>query len=170
MSERWLPIAGFEDSYQISDRGRVRSLDRHRLNGKGGQILWRGRVIKPYLQRRTGHVLYNLWRNCAQTKVQAHRLVLETFVGPGPLGHECCHRDGNPQNNWVENLYWGTRSENVHDAVRHGTHNNGRKTHCKWGHPFAGDNLKISRDGTRSCRTCATAARRKYIAKMEAKI
>lgn len=47
-------------------------------------------------------MLYNLWRNCAQTKVQAHRLVLETFVGPGPLGHECCHRDGNPQNNWVE--------------------------------------------------------------------
>jgi hypothetical protein len=44
------------------------------------------------------------------------------FVGPAPSGHECCHRDGDPSNNDLANLYWGTPSQNRSDAVRHGTH------------------------------------------------
>lgn len=51
-----------------------------------------------------------------------HRLVLETFVGFCPKGLECRHLDGNKFNNWLINLAWGTRKENMRDCVRHGTH------------------------------------------------
>lgn len=168
MTEQWLPITGFEDSYEVSNDGRARSLDRYRINGKGGQVLWRGREIKPYFQRRSGHVLFNLWRNSRQTKKQAHRLVLEAFVGPAPDGHECCHLDGDPKNNRIENLYWGTRSENTIDSVSHGTHSHARKTHCKQGHPLSGDNLKPNSRGVRICRQCQADSNRKYRARRTA--
>lgn len=52
-----------------------------------------------------------------------HTLILEAFTGPCPPGMECLHRDGDPQNNSLSNLRWGTRSENVRDAITHGTCN-----------------------------------------------
>lgn len=56
-----------------------------------------------------------------------HHLVLRAFVGERPPGLECRHLDGNPQNNQVSNLCWGTRKENIHDQIRHGTHSCGPK-------------------------------------------
>lgn len=50
-----------------------------------------------------------------------HRLVLEAFVGPCPEGMECCHDDGNPSHNWIENLRLDTHAANMADARRHGT-------------------------------------------------
>jgi len=50
--------------------------------------------------------------------------VLESFVGPCPEGMECCHNDGNPSNNFVENLRWDTRSNNQKDRESHGTMTN----------------------------------------------
>lgn len=50
-----------------------------------------------------------------------HRLVLETFVGPPPMkGMHTRHLDGDPSNNRLENLRWGTPEENSADRVRHG--------------------------------------------------
>jgi hypothetical protein len=49
-----------------------------------------------------------------------HRLVIEAFVGPKPPGKGACHKDGNPLNNCVDNLYWGTQTENMMDCARHG--------------------------------------------------
>lgn len=52
---------------------------------------------------------------------KVHRLVLETFVGPCPLGMEACHFDGNRQNNRLENLRWATSKENnLTDKLRQG--------------------------------------------------
>lgn len=56
-----------------------------------------------------------------------HRLVLETFVGPCPEGMECRHRDGNKENNFLENLLWGTKLENARDKHKHGTTARGEK-------------------------------------------
>jgi hypothetical protein len=55
-----------------------------------------------------------------------HTLVLEAFVGPCLPGMECCHRDGNPANNRLDNLRWDTRAANRRDMLRHGTHRNAR--------------------------------------------
>jgi hypothetical protein len=52
-----------------------------------------------------------------------HVLVLETFVGPCPTGKQACHWDGNPANNRLGNLRWGTLSDNTLDRLRHGNHN-----------------------------------------------
>jgi hypothetical protein len=55
--------------------------------------------------------------------VKAHRLVAMAFIGPAPSpGHEVAHGDGNRINNALPNLRWATRSENVRDSIRHGTH------------------------------------------------
>lgn len=50
-----------------------------------------------------------------------HRLILETFIGPCPDGMECCHNDGNPQNNQLCNLRWDTHRNNIRDKASHGT-------------------------------------------------
>ena len=55
-------------------------------------------------------------------KRRAHQLILEAFVGPRPHGYETRHLDGNPLNNQLTNLKYGTQSENQHDSIRHGTH------------------------------------------------
>jgi hypothetical protein len=56
-----------------------------------------------------------------------HRLVLEAFVGPCPDGMECCHDDGNPSNNRLDNLRWDTKRNNQNDRLRHGTHIRGER-------------------------------------------
>lgn len=55
------------------------------------------------------------------------RLVLMAFVGPCPAGKEACHKNGNPSDNRLSNLYWGTRTDNMADAKRHGTDNEGER-------------------------------------------
>lgn len=50
-------------------------------------------------------------------------LVLETFVGACPNGLYCCHKDYDPWNNRLTNLYWGTPSENTKDSIRNGRMN-----------------------------------------------
>lgn len=50
-----------------------------------------------------------------------HHVVLEAFIGPCPAGQECRHLDGNPANDRLDNLTWGTRKENAEDRAKHGT-------------------------------------------------
>lgn len=53
-------------------------------------------------------------------KYLVHQLILEAFVGPKPLGLECRHLDGDPLNNRLDNLLWGTHQENIADATKEG--------------------------------------------------
>lgn len=125
--ERWLPIPGFERAYEVSDRGRVRSIDRvhtyERIDQYSGRVLTivrrhRGRILRPATNANDGHMSVVLGRAAGSKGI--HTLVLRAFVGPPPEGHECCHRDDDPSNNKLSNLRWGTRSDNLHDAVRNG--------------------------------------------------
>ena len=68
-----------------------------------------------------GYLLVVLCEKGAHETRNIHRLVLETFRGPCPKGMECRHLDGNSVNNNLDNLKWGTHSENIQDAVQHGT-------------------------------------------------
>lgn len=97
-----------------------------------------------------------------------HHLVLEAFVGPRPQGCECRHLDGNPTNNILTNLVWGTHVENMRDRARHGTHDKARRTHCPRRHPLAVPNLQPSElaRGRRNCLACNRASGRvRYAAK-----
>jgi hypothetical protein len=58
-----------------------------------------------------------------QVKRPVHQIVLAAFTGPRPsMAHEGRHLDGNQMNNLPGNLDWGTRADNVGDAIKHGTH------------------------------------------------
>lgn len=86
-----------------------------------GRILGpRGRVLRPMRQPISGH-LYILTYKRSPRKLFVHRAVLMAFAGMPAPGQEGRHLDGDPQNNTISNLAWGTRQENVNDKQRHGT-------------------------------------------------
>lgn len=131
MTERWLPVLGFEGHYEVSDLGRVRSVARtlrYEQRTASGRLITKtrhhpARVLQPGTVK-SGHQLVMLGRGHPRL---VHRLVLDAFVGPRPPGMEALHGDGDPANNRLRNLRWGTRSENVRDAIRHGTFVGGPK-------------------------------------------
>lgn len=58
----------------------------------------------------------------AKTRVEpVHKIILETFVGKRPDGYVCRHLNGNPLDNRLSNICWGTPKENIEDSIRHGT-------------------------------------------------
>jgi hypothetical protein len=113
--EIWKPIPGFVDSYEVSNLGMVRSLDRvvECLNrwGSISRKHLKGRILKPATNEGR-HLFVSLGRGNQEF---IHRLVLSAFVRPCGEGEECRHLDGNPANNRLENLAWGTRLENMAD-------------------------------------------------------
>ena len=124
--ERWKKIPGYP-SHEVSNKGRVRSLDRTiemktRWGGTRDHPV-RGRVLK--LQSHDGYHRVQLRRG---KLFRIHRLVLLAFVGPCPPGNEVRHLDGNGLNNEIENLAYGTREENQADRVLHGTSNRGERS------------------------------------------
>ena len=156
--EEWRDIPGYEGHYQVSDHGRVRSLDRvvqHR-NGRKSSI--KGRTLKPAIHV-AGYPYFSLYINNMPKRRTAHSLVLESFVGPRPNGMEGCHADGEPMNSHVDNLRWDSSSSNNQDRVRHGTHNQKVKTHCPRGHKLGMPNntKKHASRGYRECLACAKA-------------
>ena len=148
MSEEWRAIPGYEGLYEVSSEGRVRSLDRviscTRSDSAGpfGRDL-QGRELKQSTDR-TGRLSVNLSRNGRARKRRVHTLVAEAFVGPRPEGLEVCHGDGDPSNNRVSNLRYGTASENWADRKLHGTD---KWERCRLGH------VKPN-GGRRECREC----------------
>ena len=155
MIENWKPVVGYEGLYEVSDHGRVRSLDRPIARIDGSHGLRRGRVLKQAVDRRGRHkVLLSL--SGQKSKQLVPRLVLAAFEGPCPPGHQCCHYDDDPGNNHLSNLRWDTPSSNSLDAVRNGRHSNARKTHCPQGHEYTEENTyrPPSRPDFRTCRTC----------------
>lgn len=146
----WKPAADRGAHYEVSDSGLVRFAG--------------GRELKQSTDR-DGYRKVSLYRGGKPRQWLVHRLVLITFTGNPPVGHEVLHRDGNPENNRLSNLRWGTRAENIRDQVGHGTHINGGKSRCHMGHPFDSANTYFKSDGARQCRTCQRAAVARYKAR-----
>lgn len=110
-TEIWKPVKGYEGKYEISNHGRVKSLDSHHISHKE-------KIMKPWEANKK--YLYITLRNGSVKKTYAvHQLVLDTFVGVNPGGKQCAHWDGSPHNNHVNNLRWATAKENCADRDRH---------------------------------------------------
>ena len=164
MTERWLPVPGWDD-YQVSDQGRVRRLERHvRQVGFGGKEYDRvfpERIIRGKLDGR-GYLTAHLRHAGRDETLWVHRLVLSTFTGDTPEGLDCCHNNGDRTDNRLTNLRWDTRSKNIKDAILHGTHPQASKTHCPRGHEYTPENtyyhtrnrLNGKKDNGRECKTC----------------
>lgn len=157
--ERWLPVVDFEGYYEVSNLGRVRSLDRRIPHG-GGRGLRRikGRILAQKVDEE-GRRQVDLWvENVGHTR-RVHNLVLTAFVGSRPPGLNGLHNNGDPADNGVLNLRWDTQSENLYDEVRHGTHRQSSKVRCPYKHLLREPNLVryFATRGRRSCLACDRA-------------
>ncbi|GAA1148019.1 hypothetical protein GCM10009651_35920 [Microbacterium natoriense] len=153
MTERWAAVVGFENLYEVSDLGNVRSIDREVTYSNGGVRRYESRVLTGRVTA-SGHVRVSLYGGTRGRDHFVHRLVLESFVGPRPDGMEGCHENGVPGDNRLTNLRWDTTRGNHLDRVKHGMHHETRKTHCPRGHAYEGENLIITKGGWRKCREC----------------
>lgn len=127
--ENWKPVVNLP-GYLVSDQGRV------------------ARLLSDTPSARTGYVRVNLGG-----KVRlVHQLVLEAFRGPRPVGHLSRHLNDIKTDNRLQNLVWGTPSENIEDAFDNG----GRVlfARCPLGHPIKGKNLQVR---GRRCKACNRA-------------
>ncbi|MFC5996979.1 NUMOD4 motif-containing HNH endonuclease [Pseudonocardia hispaniensis] len=152
--ERWLPVVGFEGEYEVSDRGRVRSLDRILIHKNGFMRRVRGRLLTPY-PITGGYLAFRARRR----PTTVHSAVMAAFVGPRPHGMEILHWDGDPSNNHLENLRYGTPAENQDDSIRHGRHGYATRRVCPRNHRLVPPNLVPGRakQGIRWCRACNRA-------------
>lgn len=152
-TETWKPIPGYETLYEASSLGRVRSRGRIVKTAAGWNRAERPRVLKGWAHD-FGYTRFALTRDGKTTHHYGHALVLATFAGPRPASLNGLHRNGDPADNRLANLYYGTQSDNGNDAVRHGTHYQARKTHCPHGHEYTSANTYTSPRGSRFCREC----------------
>lgn len=111
------------DYYRVGNDG---SAWCRKLRGKYERIgPWR--KLKPWKKDKYGHLCFYVCRNGYREAVLLSPLILRLFRGEPPAPKlECCHIDGDPSNNQVENLKWGTRKQNAADMVRHGRSTKGK--------------------------------------------
>lgn len=149
-TETWRPVVGFEGLYEVSDHGRLRSLDRMATHKNGRRRLYRGRVLAPK-RHPGGYVSAMLSRGGERQYFLVHAIVLGAFVGPRPDGHEGCHWNGDKADNRLSNLRWATHLENEADKDRHGTR---RRRACPRGH----EKVERNRRSNGKCVACHRAS------------
>ena len=99
-NEIWRDIEGYENLYQVSDKGRVKSLKRNKDK------------IMSLRRDKDGYLLVNLWKNHERKTFKVHRLVAQTFLSNTQNLPQVNHRDEIKTNNCVENLEWCTAKYN----------------------------------------------------------
>lgn len=120
-TEIWKAIPGWE-GYSASSLGNIRSEDRVITeNNTGKKVKHSGKLLKPWIAKSAGGYFTVGLCNGGdrRLKISIHRLVLLAFVGPLKKGMDSRHLDGNCLNNRIDNLAYGTRQENLKDAVKH---------------------------------------------------
>lgn len=105
MSEEWRGCYGYEDWYEVSSYGRVRSKDRTVRGRDGSTRRLQGQLLQPR-KREDGALAVNLWVDNRYKQKLVHRLVLEAFDRPQPRGMEAVHINTVNNDNRRENLRW----------------------------------------------------------------
>ena len=132
--EVWKDIKGYEGLYQVSNKGRVKSLDRYANNN--GTLQFRPeRILKQNIQKvgRSRRCTVTLSKESKIKRIRVHRLVAEAFI-PNPENKpQIDHIDTNMENNNVENLRWVTPKENMNNPLTRKRHSEVKKGHPYWG-------------------------------------
>lgn len=143
MAVEWRSIPTCRGDYSVSSRGSVRNNATGRIltpsnSGPEGKQYWSVSLpVESGMRRR-----------------YVHRLVAIAFLPNPEEKPAVLHGDGDRKNNRVENLRWGSISDNSYDTVRHGGNWQANKTECKHGHAFDEANTAYTPRGLRRCRTC----------------
>lgn len=108
--EIWKDIIGYESFYQVSNIGRVRSLDRTVIRDGYGSVLFKGQIMNQF--ENNGYMMVTLRKDGHKHNYKVHRLVMMAFE-PNPDNLPCInHKDNNRKNNVVSNLEWCTYKYN----------------------------------------------------------
>lgn len=120
-TEEWRTVKGYESHYEVSNCGRVRSLDRYVRSKNNSRMLKRGHILVPEVSkpgksgtyRGAGYLRVLLTINKVQKHASVPHLVLEAFAGQRPSPqHQANHLSGDKGDNHASNLEWATPSEN----------------------------------------------------------
>lgn len=117
MTETWLPIAGFEGHYEVSDLGNVRSLDRVVLVGLPNGTIYEKRLVGCAISPNNCTNKY-LKVSLSGKQILVHRLVAIAFLPNEEGKRDVNHKNGVITDNRLVNLEWATRSENQKHAFR----------------------------------------------------
>ena len=121
MVERWKIIHGYENLYEVSDHGRIKSL----MGWNGAEYVKREFIMNPWKQKPIKDKPYSrmkihLTKDGYYKEFMVHRLVATAFI-PNPNNKpHINHTDGNPLNNHYKNLEWCTQKEKVRHAIETG--------------------------------------------------
>jgi hypothetical protein len=151
----WRNIPGYEGRYQVSRNGEVRSLAFYYSVGRSVRVN-EGRILSPSITKQ-GYARVSL----SGKFHSVHRLVCFAFLGPPPPGHIALHGRRGVSDNSLNNLRWGTYSENMKDRRKDGTDRQVNKTHCVHGHEYTDANTGRTVKGRRYCKTCRSNRKRK---------
>ena len=107
MTEQWKPVVGLEGKYEVSNLGRIKSLNYRSVKGVE-------KILKPFIDKKNyRYHKYTLVYNNSVIKARlVHWLVMEAFVGPRN-GMFIDHIDGNGSNNKLSNLRYCTHRQNL---------------------------------------------------------
>lgn len=117
--ETWRAVVGSLGMYEVSSIGRVRGWS----NGRWGRLS--EPRIRSFRLNGGGYPSLTLVLDGKKTTRTIHSLVASAFLGPRPPGLEVRHLNGNPADNRIENLAYGTKKENARDRTVHGTQQRG---------------------------------------------
>lgn len=121
--EVWKPIPGFIGHYEVSSLGQIRSVPRIVIaEGTVKRRVLKGRVLKPYLRGdRSKYPTVNVSVDGQHSKLPVHHAVLTAFRGPRPSpDHVARHLNDQPVDTRLDNLVWGTQSQNALDKFQNG--------------------------------------------------
>lgn len=115
-NEIWHPVKEYELYYQVSNLGRVRSIDRDTKNLKYGKIS-KGIILSQNTHHKNKYmsVMFKVMGN--HKRLTVHSLVANAFLENINNLPEVNHKDGNKSNNHVDNLEWVSKSENCNHAI-----------------------------------------------------
>lgn len=146
--ETWRVVTGWEDYYEVSSQGRVRSLDRivYQKNGVNRRI--KGRIIKQHYTT-NGYPFVHISANGTDGVLLVHRMVGDAFISNPYKFTQINHKDLNKSNNSVDNLEWCTPAQNM----AHARANNAIKTLSGSESPVARRVIVFYNNGDLFCRT-----------------